>query len=135
MLCVVSMSVVYPDCLRFREFKMGAAIEDQQVSCLWQGDYLLSVSVSGHINYLDRNNPGVPHRILKVGSQGGVLVLPGGGGGGVWSSQGRGVGVTCSPCLLCVGPQQEHHFNGGLPEHQYSIHRLLHRQSQYPPCV
>lgn len=47
------------------EFKMGAAIEDQQVSCLWQGDYLLSVSVSGHINYLDRNNPGVPHRILK----------------------------------------------------------------------
>ena len=47
---------------------MGAAIEDQQVSCLWQGDYLLSVSVSGHINYLDRNNPGVPHRILKVGS-------------------------------------------------------------------
>ena len=79
---------------------MGAAIEDQQVSCLWQGDYLLSVSVSGHINYLDRNNPGVPHRILKVGSQGwgvgpprgGALVLP---GVGRWSSQGWG--VTCPP--------------------------------------
>ena len=100
---------------------MGAAIEDQQVSCLWQGDYLLSVSVSGHINYLDRNNPGVPHRILKVGSQG-------------W-------GVTCPPMggvsrallpVFCVGPQQEHHFNGCLPKHQHSLHRLLHRQSQYP---
>ena len=53
-------------CLHCREFKMGAAIEDQQVSCLWQGDYLLSVSVSGYINYLDRSNPGCPLRILKV---------------------------------------------------------------------
>ena len=50
-----------------REFKMGGAIEDQQVSCLWQDDYLLSVSVSGHINYLDRSNPNQPLRILKVG--------------------------------------------------------------------
>ena len=58
---------------------MGAAIEDQQVSCLWQGDYLLSVSVSGHINYLDRNNPGVPHRTLKVGSQGWSVAPPRGG--------------------------------------------------------
>ena len=54
-------------CVVCREFKMGGAIEDQQVSCLWQGDYLLSVSVSGYINYLDRSNPGCPHRILKVG--------------------------------------------------------------------
>jgi len=43
---------------------MGNAVEDQQVSCLWQGEYLLSVSVSGNINYLDRNNPDKPLRVL-----------------------------------------------------------------------
>lgn len=44
---------------------MGDTVDDQQVSCLWQGEYLLSVSLSGHINYLDRNNPDRPLRILK----------------------------------------------------------------------
>lgn len=47
------------------EFKMGDQVDDQQVSCLWQGEYLLSVSLSGHINYLDRNNPDRPLRVLK----------------------------------------------------------------------
>lgn len=47
------------------EFPMGNAVEDQQVSCLWQGDYLLSVSLSGFINYLDVNNPTKPLRIIK----------------------------------------------------------------------
>jgi WD40 repeat protein len=37
-----------------------------QVSCLWQGQYLLSVSLSGFINYLDVNNPNKHIRILKV---------------------------------------------------------------------
>lgn len=49
-----------------REFKMGGEIQDQQVSCLWQGSYLLSVSLSGYINYLDVNNPDKPLRIIKV---------------------------------------------------------------------
>lgn len=47
------------------EFKMGTTIDDQQVSCLWQNNYLLSVSLSGFINYLDVNNPTKPLRILK----------------------------------------------------------------------
>ena len=51
--------------LMHSEFKMGDQVEDQQVSCLWQGEYLLSVSLSGHINYLDRNNPDRPLRVLK----------------------------------------------------------------------
>ena len=46
------------------EFKMGTRIEDQQIGCLWQGDNILSLSVSGNINYLDRNNPDKPLRIL-----------------------------------------------------------------------
>lgn len=50
----------------FSEFTFGSAIEDQQLGCLWQGDYLLTVSLSGNINYLDTNNPTCPKRILKV---------------------------------------------------------------------
>ncbi|XP_065353027.1 actin-interacting protein 1 isoform X1 [Cloeon dipterum] len=46
-------------------FVMGNTVEDQQVSCLWQGQHLLSVSLSGFINYLDVNNPSKPLRIIK----------------------------------------------------------------------
>ncbi|XP_045454659.1 actin-interacting protein 1 [Melitaea cinxia] len=45
-------------------FNMGTAVENQQVSCLWQGKHLLSVSLSGDINYLDVENPDKPLRIL-----------------------------------------------------------------------
>ena len=47
------------------EFKMGTQVEDQQVSCLWQGSFLLSVSVAGYITYLDVNHPDKPLRVLK----------------------------------------------------------------------
>ncbi|KAF7396510.1 actin-interacting protein 1 [Vespula maculifrons] len=47
------------------EFNMGTTVDDQQVSCLWQGVHLLSVSLSGFINYLDVNNPSKPIRIIK----------------------------------------------------------------------
>ena len=46
---------------------MGTQVEDQQVGCLWQGSHLLSVSLSGFINYLDVNNPDKPLRVLRVG--------------------------------------------------------------------
>ncbi|CAH1109792.1 unnamed protein product [Psylliodes chrysocephalus] len=47
------------------EFVLGNSVEDQQVSCLWQGDYLLTVSLSGFINYLDINEPTKPLRVIK----------------------------------------------------------------------
>lgn len=47
------------------EFPMGTTVDDQQVSCLWQGEHLLSVSLSGFINYLDPSNPSTPLRIIK----------------------------------------------------------------------
>ncbi|KAH9417552.1 WD repeat-containing protein 1 [Dermatophagoides pteronyssinus] len=47
------------------EFPMGSDVLDQQVSCLWQNNHLLSVSLSGFINYLDINNPSKPLRIVK----------------------------------------------------------------------
>ena len=63
-----SLLLLSPSSLSRSEFKMGSQVEDQQVSCLWQGSYLLSVSVSGFINYLDVNNPDKPLRILRVSS-------------------------------------------------------------------
>lgn len=47
------------------EFPMGNDVLDQQVSCLWQGKHILSVSLSGFINYLDVDNPKKPLRIIK----------------------------------------------------------------------
>ncbi|XP_030375243.1 actin-interacting protein 1 [Scaptodrosophila lebanonensis] len=47
------------------EFVMGTTVDDQQVSCLWQGDNLLTVSLSGIINYLNLDDPNKPLRIIK----------------------------------------------------------------------
>jgi len=45
-------------------FEMGSDLLDQQVSCLWQNNNLLSVSLSGFINYLDEKNSAKPIRVL-----------------------------------------------------------------------
>ncbi|XP_055903622.1 actin-interacting protein 1 [Eupeodes corollae] len=47
------------------EFVMGTTVDDQQVSCLWQGEHLLTVSLSGNISYLDVNDPTKPLRVIK----------------------------------------------------------------------
>ncbi|XP_048241115.1 actin-interacting protein 1-like [Haliotis rufescens] len=47
------------------EFRMGTEVRDMQVGCLWQGSHILTVSLSGHINYLDKDNPTTPLRIIK----------------------------------------------------------------------
>lgn len=47
------------------EFPMGNDIEDMQLGCLWQGEHIITVSLSGYINYLDRNNPSKPKKIQK----------------------------------------------------------------------
>ncbi|KAJ0069043.1 hypothetical protein NL108_016658, partial [Boleophthalmus pectinirostris] len=46
-------------------FSVGSEVGDQQLGCLWQKNHLLSVSLSGNINYLDKNNPTRPIRVLK----------------------------------------------------------------------
>lgn len=40
-------------------------MEDQQLGCLWQGNYILSVSLNGFIYYLDPSNPSHPRKIIK----------------------------------------------------------------------
>ncbi|KAJ8930242.1 hypothetical protein NQ314_016970 [Rhamnusium bicolor] len=47
------------------EFVLGNTVDDQQVSCLWQNNYILTVSLSGFINYLDINDPTKPLRVIK----------------------------------------------------------------------
>lgn len=46
-------------------FTFGTTVEDQQLGTLWQGAHLLTVALSGYINYLDVNNPAKPHRVLR----------------------------------------------------------------------
>uniref|UniRef100_A0A8D2KQW8 WD repeat domain 1 n=1 Tax=Varanus komodoensis TaxID=61221 RepID=A0A8D2KQW8_VARKO len=46
-------------------FNMGSNVLDQQLGCLWQKDHLLTISLSGYINYLDENNPDKPLRVIK----------------------------------------------------------------------
>ncbi|XP_067444109.1 WD repeat-containing protein 1 [Thunnus thynnus] len=46
-------------------FNLGTEVTDQQLGCLWQKDHLLSISLSGYINYLDKNNPDRPIRTVK----------------------------------------------------------------------
>ena len=45
---------------------MGKDIQDMQLGCLWSKDNIITVSLSGYINFLDRNNPSQPWKILKV---------------------------------------------------------------------
>ncbi|XP_039263007.2 WD repeat-containing protein 1-like [Styela clava] len=46
------------------KFSFGKEVTDMQLSCLWMGEHILTVSLSGVINYLDRNNPDKPSQIL-----------------------------------------------------------------------
>ncbi|KAG1651989.1 Actin-interacting protein 1 [Nymphon striatum] len=48
-----------------KEFVMGKTVDDQQVTCLWQGSHLISVGLSGYITYLDVNNPEKPLKVVK----------------------------------------------------------------------
>ncbi|MCL4128450.1 UNVERIFIED_CONTAM: hypothetical protein GTU68_035864 [Idotea baltica] len=48
------------------EFAMGTQIEDQQLTCLWtSANFIVSVSLSGFINFLDVEKPGAPVKIVK----------------------------------------------------------------------
>ena len=45
-------------------FTFGQAIDDMQVGVVWTAGYLVSVSLSGAINYLDLANPSTPSLVL-----------------------------------------------------------------------
>ena len=40
-------------------------VEDMQVGCLWMGEYIVTISLGGVINYLSPSNPSTPSRTLS----------------------------------------------------------------------
>ena len=40
-------------------------VEDMQVGCLWMGEYMVTISLGGVINYLSLSNPTTPSRTLS----------------------------------------------------------------------
>jgi WD40 repeat protein len=46
-------------------FTFGSGVEDQQVGCLWQGNFLVSLNLRGHLSYLNPNNPNKPERVIQ----------------------------------------------------------------------
>jgi len=46
-------------------FTLGDKLEDQQLGCLWQGDNLISISLSGDVSYLDISNPSQPKSVVR----------------------------------------------------------------------
>lgn len=46
-------------------FQFEKTTDNQQLGCLWQGNYLLSVNLAGEITYLDESNPSTPQKVLK----------------------------------------------------------------------
>ena len=71
-------------------FVMGNAVEDQQLGCLWSGDYLISVSLSGFINYLDPRSPSKPARVV-------------GGHNKPITKISKGCGDTATPTVVTAG--------------------------------
>mmetsp|Transcript_149122 Transcript_149122/g.211924 ORF Transcript_149122/g.211924 Transcript_149122/m.211924 type:complete len:600 (+) Transcript_149122:24-1823(+) len=50
-------------------FSFPQTLENMQVGCLAQGEHLISVSLNGYINYLDKANPDTPLRVIRGHSQ------------------------------------------------------------------
>lgn len=51
------------------ECVFGNNVEDMQAGCLWQKDVIITLSVSGFINYMDPNDFSKPKRIVKGHNQ------------------------------------------------------------------
>jgi len=52
-------------CLQTFDFSSNPAVEAQQLGCLWQGNELVSIALSGFISYLDEANPSHPKRVVR----------------------------------------------------------------------
>lgn len=46
-------------------FEIGKTVDDMLVGCLWQGENIIAVALSGYIYYLNKNDPSTPLRIIK----------------------------------------------------------------------
>lgn len=55
-------------------FTFGEDVDEQQLGCAWLSSHIMTLSLSGYLNYLDPANPAKPKRIVQVCAC--PLVLP-----------------------------------------------------------
>lgn len=60
---IFRLTVIFGCCSTFDINTSSDTSDNQQIGNLWQGDWLLSASLSGHINYLDKNSGKVSRSI------------------------------------------------------------------------
>jgi len=53
------------ECLKTFTFGDNAPVELQMLGCLWQGDELISIALSGDVYYLDVNAPDKPKKVVR----------------------------------------------------------------------
>lgn len=46
-------------------FEVGKTIDEMLVGCLWQGDNIMAVALSGYIYYFNKNDPSTPLKVTK----------------------------------------------------------------------
>lgn len=89
-------------------YSLGAAVTDMQVGVVWAGDYLVSLSLSGALNYLDAAAPGAPPTQTLVGHVGNLTALCVGPGGAVATADFGG-----AICVRQPGAQAAHFAGKG----------------------
>lgn len=47
-------------------FKFGNELTDQQLGCLWCGETMMSINLTGDISFLDELNPERPFNVIQV---------------------------------------------------------------------
>ncbi|KAI8911130.1 quinon protein alcohol dehydrogenase-like superfamily [Gorgonomyces haynaldii] len=105
-------------------------VDNQQVGCLWQGEYVITLSLSGDINYLDPRTGGTPVKVVK-GSQKGMTSLTvakdktlftGSYDGRVcaWQESSGSVGVVSGPGhtnqVIALAPSEDKVYSTGLDD-------------------
>jgi hypothetical protein len=50
----------------FSTTQIGTATEDMQLGAIWMENHLVTVSLSGYLNYISPECPDAPSRIVKV---------------------------------------------------------------------
>ena len=49
-----------------REFKFPDKLDNMQLGCVWAGKHIVTVSLDGNLNFLDKENPSSPAKVVQV---------------------------------------------------------------------
>ncbi|KAK3253192.1 hypothetical protein CYMTET_37542 [Cymbomonas tetramitiformis] len=96
------LAAAAPTCLTTFNFAAKPQVEHMQVGCIWLGDYLVSVSLSGDINYLDPTAGDGPVKVLSAHSKT-ITAIAATPTGEVYSGSYDGVVNRWQPGQACLG--------------------------------